>query len=106
MEDVPLWAQMFNIIAKDTSAETGIQVKKTTLKSLIETHKKVDKRPNPITSHYQLKQSTDNTQLRTHQAPSSMGRPMRPHNIPNIFPVQQRMRNRYDENEHQRYNYN
>ena len=43
---------------------------------------------------------------RIHQSPSSMGRLMRPHCMPNISPVQQGMRNKYDENEHQRYSHN
>ena len=35
----------------------------------------------------------------THHSPSPIGRLMRLHSISNIFSVQQRMRNRYDENE-------
>ena len=36
----------------------------------------------------------------THHSPSSIGRPMRLCSMPAISPVDQRMRNRYDENEH------
>ena len=43
---------------------------------------------------------------RTHLSPSSMDRLMTLCSIPNISPVQQKRRNRDDENDHQRYSYN
>ena len=109
---------MFNSIAKDTSAKTSIQNgqennTEVTDRNMQEGIPEIQptNRLLPVETVNQQQMEIDRLcdvadqgmYRRTHQSPSPMGRPMQPHSMPNISPVPQGMRNRYDENECQRY---
>ena len=108
-EDVPLWVQMFNIISKETSAKASIQNGQENNIEVTDRNMQ-EGRPETQPTNQPLPVETANQQQmeidklcdvadqgmykRAHQSPSSMGRLMRPCSMPNISPVQQRMRNR------------
>ena len=114
--DVPMWIQMFNITTKIINAKTSPQIDQENNTKSRNRNMHVDRLE---TQH--INQSVNQQQVeidrlcdvadqgmyrRTQHSPSSLGRLMRLHSTLKVSPVQQRMRNQYDENEYQRHGYN
>ena len=116
IEYVPLWTQTFNVTTKNINAKTSPQNDQQNNTEFSNRNINGDR---PETQHINQPVNQQQVEIdrlcdvadqgmyrRTHHSPSSIGRLMRLLSMPNVSSVQQRMRNRYDENEHQRYSYN
>ena len=111
-----MWVQMLNIAAKNANANTSLQNDQENNNESSNRNMHGDR---PETQHINQPVNQQQVEIeriydvadqamyrRSHHSPSSISKAMRLHSTPNMSTVQQRMRNRYDENEYQRHSYN